>query len=81
MPLEVVAEVEQRLVQGAAANQQERDEQPPNPTVVVEEGMDRFELGGATQPVGRTGFQCEPGPVNGGGAPRRFARSRTSSRP
>ena len=42
--LEVCAEVEERRWQDAAFDHRQRDEEPPDPAVPVQEGMDRLEL-------------------------------------
>src|SRR5574337_1038746 len=44
MRLEVGGEVEQRLEEPAALDQEERDQESADPAVPVEEGMDRLEL-------------------------------------
>ena len=45
MGFQVVAQVQERTFQDLPLAQQERDQQPPNTAVAVEEGMDRLELG------------------------------------
>ena len=44
MRLEIVAEVQHRPLEHLRMAQQERNEQPPNPAVAVQERMDGFEL-------------------------------------
>ena len=43
--LEVMGEVEHRLLQDALLGEQEGDQQPPHPPVAIQKGMDGFELG------------------------------------
>jgi len=45
MPLEVEAEIQERLVNNAEVDECKRDDEPPEPAVSVEIGVDRFELG------------------------------------
>jgi len=44
MLLEVVAEIEQRLPEDAALHEQERDQQPSDSSIAVQERMDGLEL-------------------------------------
>jgi hypothetical protein len=55
MALEVEAQVEQRLAKHAGVAQQQRDEEPSDTTVAVEEGVDRLELQGVGADIGGVG--------------------------
>ena len=49
--LKIGVQVEERLRQGVALAEQERDEEPAEPAVAVVEGMDGFELIAGSRPA------------------------------
>ena len=62
MLLEVVGEVQQRTLEGALLAKEERDQEPTDTPVPVEEGMDRLELRvGRGPPLGEEAWEPDRG--------------------